>query len=111
MALYDLVRVRVVTTGTAGILQLGIADGGGRTFADAGVPDGAEVPYGIADGGYRETGRGVYRAASNTLTRRFEASTTGDLLNLSGSAVLEITPLSEDLGAASGTINWSSENW
>jgi hypothetical protein len=103
MALYDLVRVRVTTTGVGGPLQLGIADGGGRTFAQAGVPDGASIPYGLADGGNREIGRGIYSAAGNTLERNFLASTTGTALELSGNAVLEITLLAADF-PSSGTL-------
>jgi hypothetical protein len=102
MALFDLVLVQSATTGT-GTLSLGAAIEGGRTFAAAGVPDGATVSYAIADAGQREVGRGVYSAAGQTLTRGMTSSTTGALLNLSGSATVGITALADDF-AASGTV-------
>lgn len=57
--LFDLVRVRVLSTGT-GPLQIGGADGGGRSFAAAGVTAGKKISYGIADGTARETGTGTF---------------------------------------------------
>jgi hypothetical protein len=104
MALFDLVLVQSATTGT-GTLSLGAAVDGGRTFAAAGVPDGATVSYAIADVGQREVGRGVYSAAGQTLTRSMTGSTTGTLLNLSGAATVGITALAEDFAAAGGLLD------
>lgn len=104
MALFDLVRVRVVSTGTGGPLQLGQPDGGGRGFAAAGVPDGATVSYGLAQGALRETGTGTYNAAAQTVTRGFGASTTGSPIALDGTAVLQITPLAADFAGPAGPV-------
>lgn len=95
--LFDLIRCRVISTGTGGPMTLWSADGGGRSFAAAGVPDGVRVSYGLAQGDQRETGRGVYDADAGTLTREFSASTTGSPIDLDGTAVLEVTPLAGDL--------------
>lgn len=98
--LFDLVRVRVLSTGTGGPLELGGADGGGRTFAAAGIEAGTKISYGIADGAERETGTGIFDGIN--LTRNFRASTTGSPINLTGNAVLEITPNSDDLNDPTG---------
>lgn len=96
--LYDGVYVSTATTGT-GSITLGAATDGGRTFSAAGVPDGAVVSYAIDDvasGDGREVGRGVYDETGGTLTRELLGSTTGSLLDLSGSAKVFITALAED---------------
>lgn len=92
--LFDLVRVRVLSTGT-GPLQIGGADGGGRSFAAAGVTAGKKISYGIADGTARETGTGTFDGTF--VSRGFRASTTGSVLDLTGNAVLEITPNADDI--------------
>lgn len=89
----DLIKVATPTTGT-GTLTLGATEPGFRSFGS--IPDGSTVSYAIQDGILRETGRGVYNATAGTLTRVLEASTTGSLLNLSGSAVVFITPIASD---------------
>lgn len=95
MALYDLVAVSTATTGT-GTITLGGALPGFRSFTHAGVPDGATVSYAIENGSSRETGRGVYDATAGTLTRVLEASSTGALLNLSGTSTVFITAIAKD---------------
>jgi hypothetical protein len=98
--LFDLVKMTTPTTG-AGTLILGSAVGTFRSFATAGVPNGATVRYVIADPGLvptqREWGTGVYTSSGTTLTRVLGGSSTGALLNLSGAAHIAIAPMAEDL--------------
>lgn len=95
MALADLVAVSTATVGN-GTISLGAALPGFRSFGASGLADGATVSYAIEDGIQRETGRGVYSAGAGTLTRSLEASSTGALLVLSGSAKVFVTALSKD---------------
>jgi hypothetical protein len=103
--LHNLARMTTATTGT-GAVTLGSAVGGYLTFAAAGVTNGATVRYAIADPGSvptaREWGTGVFTASGTTLTRVLGGSTTGSLLNLSGSAHVMITPMGEDFPQAAG---------
>jgi hypothetical protein len=98
--LYNLVKMTTATTGS-GTITLGSAVGTFRSFATAGVPDGALVRYAIADPGLaptqREYGTGVYTASGTTLTRVLGGSSTGALLNLSGAAHVAITVMAEDV--------------
>lgn len=87
--LADLVQQNTATTGT-GTVTLGAAVTGFRTVAGASIADGSVVSYAILDGTDRETGTGVIGASGTTLTRVLRASTTGSLLNLSGSAAVGI---------------------
>lgn len=95
MALADLVAVSTSTLGN-GTITLGPALAGFRSFAQAGLVDGAVVSYAIEDGLNRETGRGVYDATAGALTRGLLASSTGALLVLSGSARVFVTALAAD---------------
>lgn len=95
MALADLVAVSTATVGN-GTIALGAALPGFRSFGASGLADGATVSYAIEDGVQRETGRGVYSAGAGTLTRGLEASSTGALLVLSGSAKVFVTALTKD---------------
>jgi hypothetical protein len=87
--LADLVQQSTATTGT-GTVTLGAAVTGFRTVAGASIADGSVVSYAILDGTNRETGTGVIGATGTTLTRVLRASTTGSLLNLTGSATVGI---------------------
>lgn len=101
MALYNLVRCYTNTTGQDN-LTLGAAVTGFLTFAQAGVPNGGTVSYGIKDGNYSEVGRGVYN--SGTLTRNVLASNDGGAkLFLSGLAEVFITVLAEDITSTTET--------
>lgn len=98
MALYDLVAVSTATMGT-GSVTLGAALPGFRNFTQAAVPNGATVSYAIENGVNRETGRGVYNSSTGVLTRVLEASSTGALLNLTGTSIVFITAIAKDFAA------------
>jgi hypothetical protein len=115
--LYNRAGMSTATTGT-GTMTLGAAIAAGafinacgfRSFAGAGVADGDVVSYLILDAdGAWEYGTGAYAAAGTTLSRTLGASSTGSLLDLSGSAQVFISPRKEDiLNAASNLADIQS---
>ena len=91
-------RVKVVTTTTgSGTITLSNPLDGFQSFADAGVSNGAIVRYTIEEGDNWEIGSGTYNLSSNTLTRILLESSSGSLLNLTGSATVFITVAAEDI--------------
>jgi hypothetical protein len=92
------VKVATSTTGTTSPIVLGSAVAGFQTFADGGISDGDVVRYTIIDGTAFEIGTGTYTHSGTTLSRTLTESSTGSLLNLSGSDVeVFITAANEDL--------------
>ncbi len=68
------------------------------------------VTYAIEDGSAWETGIGTFTPASNTLTRAFDASSTGALLNLSGNATVGVAFLSRESAADVPRLAVSRDN-
>jgi len=95
-------KMATATTGT-GTITLGSPAVGFQSFASAGVVDGESVRYVIEDGVDWEIGVGVYGTAATTLTRNLVQSSTGSLLNLTGAAVVYISPTADDF---SGPEYW-----
>lgn len=93
---YDRVSFSTATTGT-GTVTAGSATSGFRTMATAAsgspIPDGTPVEYTIEDGTAFETGTGVTGGTATTMTRVLDQSSTGALLNLSGSAKVFLTAI------------------
>lgn len=82
-------RMSTATTGT-GTITLGSAITAFQTFAAAGVVDTDALRYLIEDGNAWEVGVGTYTASGTTLSRALVESSTGSLLNLSGSAIVSV---------------------
>jgi hypothetical protein len=88
---YNRAWMTTATTGT-GTITLGSATSGYQTFAAAGVPDGKVIDVVIIDGANWEISSGTYTSSGTTLSRTLISSSTGSLLNLTGSATVFISP-------------------
>ena len=102
VTLVNRAKVSTSTLGT-GTITLGSAVSGYQTFASAGVTDGQTVRYTIEDGAAWEIGSGTYTASTTELSRTLDESSTGSLLNLTGSAVVFVTAAGEDIVTPTGT--------
>lgn len=96
--LLDRVKVSTATTGT-GTVTLGSATSPYRTWAAAGVISGISYSYLIEDGTAWELGWGIYSSTGPTLTRNLISSSTGSLINLSGSATVACVANEMDIGS------------
>lgn len=91
----DRIRFPTATTGTGTTTQAASPVSGYRLFVAG--EDGKEFTYRITDGAAWETGRSVYTHSGTTCTRVLSESSTGSLLNLSGSAEFAVDLISEDV--------------
>jgi hypothetical protein len=104
------VRFTTATTGT-GTITAGAAVSGFRDPAgDSNLADADTVAYFIEDGTAWEHGTGVLASTKTTMTRVLRESSTGALLNLSGSAVVFLSPGRIDLGPGGATTEIQFNN-
>jgi hypothetical protein len=100
------VKVSTATTGT-GTITLGAAQAGYQSFSNGGISDGDTLRYTIEDGNDWEIGTGVYNSSGPLLSRTLIESNTGSLLNLTGSAVIFITGIADDVVTTKGSLTKS----
>lgn len=90
-------KVATATTGT-GTVTLGAAATAFQTWASAGAVNGVSYAYLIEDATAWELGTGTYTSSGTTLSRTLRYSSTGSLLNLSGTATVACVASAEDYG-------------
>jgi len=92
-------RAKMTTPGIGtGTITLGVALNGFQSFAAAGVGNGDAVRYLLEEGGAWELGIGTYSASGSTLTRSVtESSAGGNLIPLTGTAVVSLVLTAADL--------------
>jgi hypothetical protein len=100
MPIYDRIKFTTPTAPGTGPVTVGSAVSGFRTPAGAGIPDGTtNIPYAIEDGTAWETGTGTYTTSGTTFSRTVSASSnSNNLLNLSSSATMFVTPIASNIG-------------
>ena len=90
----DRVKISSSTTGT-GTLTLGSAISGFQSIPAS--LDGEIVGFVIENGNSWELSQGTYTHSGTTLSRTYRSSSTGALLNLSGTSTIFLTPAAADL--------------
>ena len=98
---YNRVKFTTATAGT-GSVTVGAASSGYQTPAQSGMVDGETTRYVIEDGTAWETGLATASSTATVIARTLENSSTGSLLNLSGSATMYFAPTALDLNARIG---------
>lgn len=89
-------KMTTATTGT-GTITLGSVVSTFQSFAAAGLVDGDTARYVIEDGLDWEIGVGTYTSSGTTFSRTLMESSTGSLLNLSGTAIIFLTATAVDI--------------
>jgi hypothetical protein len=104
VVLVNRAKVSTATTGT-GTINLGSAESGYQTFADAGVLDGNVVRYVIEDGTNWEIGTGTYNTSGTTLSRTVSESTNSDsAIDLSGTATVFVGATATDFLSSAADV-------
>lgn len=103
--LANLARMVTTTEGT-GSVTLAAAVAGFLTFEQAGIVDVDLVSYSIVNGEQTEVGRGIWTAATKTLSRQVLRSTNNNAaINLVGSSDVFVTALAEDFADVLAAAN------
>jgi len=94
---YDRVYVNTATTGTGAVTPGAAVNSLWQTFVAGGAANSDPVDLLILDtGGAWEISNGVYSSAGPSITRVLVKSSTGSLLNLSGSATIASVPIASN---------------